>query len=446
MSSDININIQGISYMTEERKPLGFWTLTSLVLGNMVGTGIFLLPTNLAKEGSIGLIGLGIAAIGATLLAFILSKLSQVIQKDGGPYAYAKSTLGNFVGFQTVYCHWFSMWVALIAITLELAIFLAVVLPVLSDKIANVIFCITILWIFTAVNLSSIRTIKTIQIVTVILKILPLILFIVIGILYFHPDYLSNNFIISNNSNGLAISNTAAISLWAFIGLESATIPYNLVENPTRNIPLATLVGTIFASLLYILCSTVVLGVLPIQTIITDRFPFALAAQSIFGNWGRYMILIGAVISCIGSLNGWLFIQGQLTRAAALDGIFPKIFGNTNRYNSPSSGILLTAILITAIMILALLNREADHINIIITMASMAALIPYIYSCISALIVSKEENLTIKTKDIFFTFAFLATIYSLWMIISITKEAIFYGTILIFVSAVVYALQFKESS
>lgn len=430
--------------MAEMKKPLGFWTLTALVIGNMVGSGIFLLPTTLATTGSIGVIGLVIASVGATLLAYILAKMSQYVPRAGGPYAFAKTKLGDFVGFQTVYNHWFAMWVAIIAVTIELTIFLSIILPTISNTFVNIIFCIAIIWIIAAINLSNIEAIKITQIVTVILKIIPLLLIILVGCFYFHPEYLINNFNLSSGSHLTALSNTTALAVWAFIGLESATIPYNLVENPTRNIPLATLIGTIVAALLYILSSTVILGTFPIQTIMASKFPFAIAAQTMFGNWGTYMVILGAVISCVGSINGWIFIQGQLTKVAAEDGLFPQVFSYTNKNAAPATGILLTAALMTGILILTLSSESKEHLQIVMSMASMAALIPYIYGSISALVVSKDESIIIKNRDTFFAIAFVAALYSLWTIISIGKNAIFYGTILIFVSAIVYGLQFKS--
>lgn len=432
--------------MTDTKKPLGFWTLTALVIGNMVGSGVFLLPSNLAATGSIGLFGLIIAAIGATLLGYVLGKMSQFIPKSGGPYAFAKAKLGDFVGFQTVYNHWFAMWVAMIAVAIELTVFLSVIIPAIADTVTNIIVCIVVVWIIATINIANIRLVKITQITTVIIKIIPLALLIIVGLFYFDPNIFINNFHVSNDTHLNALSTTTAISLWAFIGLETATIPHNLVDNPSRNIPLATLVGIIIAALLYILTSTMMLGTFPVQTILNSKFPFAVAAQNMFGSWAQYMVIGGAVISCIGSINGWIFIQGQLTKTAAEDGLFPQLFATTNKNGLPTTGILLTAFLMTIILIFTLSHQSGEHLKIIMAMASMAALIPYIYASISALVVGKDETVVVKNRDIFFFVAFLATMYSLWAIISIGKNAIFYGTILIFVSAIVYGLQYKSFS
>lgn len=424
--------------METKNKPLGFWMLTSLVVGNMVGSGIFLLPSSLAKFGSISLLSWIITTFGAFMIAIMFSKMSLLVPKNGGPYAYAKAGLGNFIGFQTAYTHWISMWVGNLALIIAMVGYFISLWPVLGNPVYSLILAIVTIWLLTVVNIFGVRPAGVLQITTTILRLVPVILLIVVAAVLFNPHYITDYFDLTSQSPALDINDAASLTLWAFIGIESAVIPYSYVKNPSRNIPLATLIGTGVSAVLYILSSTLILGLLPNEILANTASPFIAAAQLAFGSvWGKWFMTIGAIIACFGCINGWTMLKGQVAMAAADNNLFPNIFAVRNKYNVPALGLIVTAILETTLLFLTVRTQLSEQFHIIILMASLAALIPYFYATVSSIIVIKNLEDSFKNK-IYLIIGSLAALYSFWAIFTNGRKALFYGSILVLSSALMY--------
>ena len=428
--------------MQKPKKALGLWMLTALVTGNMIGSGVFLLPSSLAHFGSIGILGWGFTAVGALLLAFVFARLSRMRPGIGGPYAYCHDAFGDFIGFQIAYSYWVALWVGNAAIALAFTGYLSVFVPVLATSHAYTCYTsIGIVWLLTVVNILSIREAGVIQLVTTIIKLLPLILLATVGLFFIHKVNLFTHYNISGESDLTAFSATAALTLWAFIGVESATIPADSVENPKRNIPLATLLGTSIAAVVYILSTISIMGILPNAVLARSIAPFAAAAGHIFGNWGLWLVAIGAVFSCFGALNGWIMLQGQVPMAAARDGLFPPAFAKQTKNETPYVGLIISAILIT---ILLLLNLNANLVNafqLIILIATFASLVPYLFTTIAEIILLKQANPHFCWKRLGSSVlgSSLAFIYSFWAVIGSGGTIVYYGSLLIFTGIPIYA-------
>jgi len=419
------------------KKNLGLWMLTTLVAGNMIGSGIFLLPSNLASIGSISLFSWCITATGAFLLAIVFAKTSLIIPRAGGPYAYAQKGFGDFIGFQTAYNYWIAIWVGNAAIIVALIGYLTVFWPALEHPAFGCLLGISVLWFFTLVNIIGVKSVGVTQIVTTICKLIPIILVAILGWGYFHPEYLTQSYNISNTSNFSAITHAATLTLWAFIGLESATVPADYVDNPTRNIPLATLLGTGIAAIVYIASSAAIMGMIPANVLAQSMSPFAAAAGIIFGHWGNWLIAFGATVSCLGALNGWTLLQGQIPMVAADDNLFPKIFAKRNKDGIPVNSLLITSALITLLLLLTSSPNLINQFKIIILIAALTSLVPYLYTAISEVIMLKKGE---YPHSRFHTIvAFLAAIYAFWAIFGSGEDIIFYGSMLIFSSIPLYA-------
>jgi APA family basic amino acid/polyamine antiporter len=425
------------------QKPLGIWRLTALVTGTMIGSGIFLLPANLANIGGEGLFAWGITTIGAFLLAIVLSKMSLLIPRSGGPYAYAKAGLGNFVGFQTVFNYWISLWIGNVGLAIITVIYLAKFWPLLLNPIIGCLVALIMIWGLTIVNIYGVRLAGIVQLVTTILKILPIIAIILVGIWHFHPSYIFNS---APNTEHYytSISSAAGLTLWAFIGIESATVPYDFVDNPQKNIPLATLLGTLIAAIIYITSSTIILGVLPHAILIKSSAPFVAVASLLFGHFGKWLMIIGAAISCFGCLNGATLLQGQVAMAAADDNLCPGIFALRNKAGVPGFGLAITAVLESALLILLMNHETTEKFQLIALLASLAALIPYLYTATAASVILKRPFPSAKHSHIFMLIAILAGIYSFWTILSSGAEVVYHGCILLFVSVLLFGWGYKN--
>lgn len=423
------------------QKKLGLFSLTSLVAGNMIGSGVFILPADLARVGSVSLLSWVFTALGAFLLALAFSRMSHLVTKTGGPYVYVEKGLGKFMGFQIAYFYWIYTGVGNVAISVALLGYLRVFFPQLVNTALGMSVATAIIALLVLVNLAGINRAGMLQLLTTIFKLVPLVLIAVFGWSYFHLDYIINNFNVTGNSDISAFSHAATLTLWAFMGVESATVPSGSVDNPTRNIPLATLFGTIIAAALYISCSTVIMGVVPIGELANSTSPFAAAAKVIFGRWGELIIAGGAVISCFGCLNGWILIQSQMAMAIANDGYFPKILAKLNKRDVPGWGLIVTFVLLCSMLWLTMDANLVSQFQLAILIASTACLFDYFNVGICELILLiRYDGLKSRASKIHAIIGLLASGYSFWAFCGAGKDLIFYVMLLFMSCTVFYGL------
>ncbi len=424
------------------KRTIGLWILTSLVAGNMIGSGIFLLPASLASYGSISILSWIMTSIGAILLALVFAKLGSLLPKVGGPYAYARAGFGNFAGFQIAYNYWIALWVGNAAIVVALISYLSVFWPALkSNDVLSCSVAIAIVWILTFINIIGVRTAGVFQLITTILKLLPLIFIATVGLFYLHPHYLAD-FNVSGKSNFSALTSAATLTFWAFVGLESATVPADDVIDPQRTIPRATILGTIIAASVYILSTIAIMGVLPMSQLAKSVSPYADAARIMLGPAADILVALGALISCLGALNGWTLLQGQIPYAAARDGLFPAIFAKESRFGTPIVGLISSSILITILLLLTLNKSLVAQFTLIILIATLASLIPYLYTCMAELMIFLKLKDQINGKHLIRSsiIAILAMIYAFWVITGSGHDTVFYGALLFLSSVPVYVL------
>lgn len=420
--------------MSENKPPkkLGLWMSTSLVIGNMIGAGIFLMPAALAAYGGISIFGWLFSAIGALLLATVFSRLSKLVRnKNGGPYVYTKEGLGDFAGFLVAWGYWISTWVANAAITIAFVSALTVFFPVLgTNALYAVVLGLTTIWFLTWINSKGIRESGKLQVVTTLLKLIPLVLVIIGGIFFFN----GNNFIPFNPSsetNMAAIAITATMTLYAFLGVESATIPAGNVENPEKTIPKATMLGTIITTLVYVLSTVVVMGMIPSDILSQSPAPFADAMDIIAGEWGRGLVAAGAAIAAFGALNGWILIQGQIAMATAKDDLFPRIFRRENKNGVPALGIIIGSILTSIVMLMNYSDGLVEQFKFIILLSTLCVLVPYLFTSAAYVLILAERKLPNMKWLPEIILASLAFIFSLWAIYGAGEEAVFFGFLLL---------------
>lgn len=421
------------------RKKLGFWTSSSLVVGNMIGSGVFLLPATLAAYGSISLLGWIISAVGAASLAFVFIQLSKMLPaSSGGPYTYTRSGLGNFAGFLVAWGYWVSVWCTNAAIAVALVSYLGVFFPTLTENVVlSTGVGLSIIWAVVWINTRGIREAGIFQLVTSILKITPLIAIGIFGLFYIELD----NFFpanIGDLSNFEAITATATLTFFAYMGLECATVPAADVENPKRTIPRATYFGLGITALVYILGTTALLGIIPAEELQYSTAPFSDAAAIIWGPWAENLVAVGAIISTLGALNGWILIQGQIPAAISKDKLFPPIFGKENKRGVPALGIILSSILISVLMIMNYSKGLVKAFEFTLLLASMTALIAYLFTSASYVVVSIREQGFTKETYLRLVIATLAFIFSIWAIAGSGTEIVYWGFIILMAGLPIY--------
>jgi len=427
--------------MTQETKKIGLWTSTSLVIGNMIGAGIFLVPSSLAGYGSISLLAWIFTAIGALILAKIFSNMSKIfVNKSGGPYLYSKAGFGDFIGFLVAWGYWIAIWVSNAAIVIAIIGALSHFFPVLdTDPIIAVSLGMGVIWLLTWINLQGIKSSGRIQVVTTVLKLLPLIFVIIVGIFFFDINNFPS-FNLTGESSWAAISSAAAITLYAFIGVESASIPAGNVENPEKTVPKATMLGTITVTLVYLLSSVVLFGIIPVNELASSPKPFADAGLIIAGDFGGYFVAAGAAISGIGCLNGWILLSGQLPMATAKDNMFPRIFKQENSSGAPYIGLLIGSSLTSLLVLMNLSDGLVNAFTFLLNITVFTTLVPYLFVAAAYIVVLIEKNLHFNNAIKTFSLGTLGATYSIWAIFGSGSDTVFYGFLLLLAGIPFYVL------
>ncbi|WP_188651821.1 amino acid permease [Yeosuana aromativorans] len=418
--------------MNSKPQKIGLITTTSLVIGNMIGVGIFVLPAALAKYGSISLLGWVFTAAGALILAKIFSNLSKiVVNKSGGPYAYTREGFGDFIGFLMAWGYWVSCWVGNGAIAIAIVGALSFFFPVLeTNSLYSVSIGLSLIWLFTWINTRGIKESGVVQVVTTVLKLLPLAFVIIVGIFFFDFHNFPE-FNLTGNGDFATFPVVAALTLYAFIGIECATIPAENVENAEVVVSKATMFGTILTAIVYILATIVLFGILPTDILQNSPAPFAQAARLISGDFGGYFVAVGVIISGIGVLNGWILITGQLPMATAKDNLFPKMFKKENKKGAPVFGLIIGGLLSTAVMLMNFTKGLVDQFQTIVEIVVFVALLPYLLTSAAYVLIIIEKKLHANSWVKTFVLGGLGFAFSLWAIFGSGPETVFYGFMLL---------------
>jgi APA family basic amino acid/polyamine antiporter len=425
--------------MNSKPQKIGLITATSLVVGNMIGVGIFVLPAVLSNYGSVSLVGWLLTAAGALILAKIFSNLSKiVVSKSGGPYVYSKTGFGEFTGFLVAWGYWISCWISNGAIAIAIIGAASFFVPELAANSAlSASLALILIWFFTWINSLGIKESGRVQLITTILKILPLIFIIVFGVFFFDVNNLPK-FNLTGESDFSAVSAVATLTLYAFLGIECATIPAGNIKNPEKTIPKATMFGTIIVTILYILGTLILFGILPIEVLQKSPAPFAEAAKIMGGEYGGYFVAVGVIISGLGVLNGWILITGQISLATAKDNLFPEFFKRENKKGAPVTGFVIGAVLSSLVMLLNYTEGLVDQFKFIVQLTVLVALIPYLFSSAAYALIIIEKKLHPKSWIKTFVLSALGFCYSLWAIYGSGSDTVYHGFLLLLIGIPVY--------
>jgi APA family basic amino acid/polyamine antiporter len=371
-------------------RAIGFWMTVALVMGNMIGSGVFLLPASLAAFGGISLIGWLVSTVGSVLLALVFARLARSNPAAGGPYAYTRHAFGDLAGFLVAWGYWISVWCTNGALAVAFVGYLAPLIPsTVANRPAAAALAIVTLWFLTAVNIRGVRTASRVQVVTTALKIVPLVVVGIAGLFVLEPSHFA-----IPNTGGRAIAQgitaTATLTLWAFLGLECATIPAGSIRDAGRTIPRATVTGTVLAGVIYIVSTVGVIGVLSPAVLGATTAPYAEAARALGGNRAALAVALGAAISCFGALNGWILIVGQLPMAIAQDGLFPRIFSRVSTRGTPVTGMIISGALSTALIAMNYSRSLVELFTFIILLATLSTLVPYAFCSLAELMLARK--------------------------------------------------------
>ena len=398
----------------------GLPVAVALVMGSIIGVGIFNLPTSLAFYGPITLVSMALTTVGAVALALMFAALSRRLPADGGPYAYSRVAFGNRVGFLNAWSYWITAWAGNAAIAVGWVLYVEEFLNKGHNKLATVLLVLAGLWIPAAINLSGVKNMGTVQVWTTVLKFAALAFMSTVGLFYIK----SANFTPWNISGGSAISAIGggmAIALFSYLGVEVASVAAGKVRDPDRNVPRATVFGTLATAAVYMLSLTAVFGILPSRLLQKSDAPFTTAVNAMFGGtWAGYVMAAVVIISGFGALNGWTMICAEMPRAAAQDGLFPAQFKHLTKKGVPAYGIIASTVLASiAVAVNYLGAGGATVFTTLVLMTGITSAIPYGFSALAQIKWRIADNRAMHTsrfaRDM--AVAILALLFSILFIV-----------------------------
>ena len=422
---------------SDQHRVIGFWKGWSIAVGCAIGSGIFMMPTMLAPYGLLGFSGWLVAGAGSILVALTMARLVKRIPKTGGPYVFVNEGLGTFSGFIIAWTYWVACVSAIAGISIAFVGYLGFFLPQIANSQINALLTsLLLIWIIVFLNIRSLENSSKFQLITTLLKLLPLIFIVLLGASNFN----ANNLPELNPSNLHPISLIATVTtlvMWSFIGIETATVPADNVINPQETIPKVLIASVITILVLYILVSIAIAALVPTSELLNSSAPFALAASKILGVTGGTIVSLGALISTLGSLNANTLTAGNLSLAAARDGLLPSKFVILSKNGTPIFTYLLTGAFVS---ILLILNYTKGIVNAFVFMAmlsTLSTLIAYAFCAIAEFKFSRadEKNLQRNNALLISCGTFLYAFFAIW---GAGIEMIIYSIILILIGTPIY--------
>lgn len=425
--------------MVSESNKIGLLPAILMVAGNMMGSGVFMLPANLAGIGSIAIIGWLITVVGAIALGLVFAKLTEVTTAAGGPYAYARKAFGDYMGYQTNLVYWLANVIGNVGLAVAGLGYLTPFFPALRDPLVMALAQIAVIWFFTYANILGPRVVGRMQGITTTVALFPIVGVALLGWFWFNPETYMEGWNVSGESSLTAVGMTLNFTLWAFIGVESASVSTAVVKNPAKNVPIATVVGVLLAAVCYVLSSSAIMGIIPNKELVSSSAPFSQAVSIALGSTAGKIVALCAAVGCLGSLAGWTLLVGQTAQAAAKDGLFAGIFARVNRRGVPSAGLAIVAGIMTLQVLATMSPTASEQFGKIASIAVIMTLLPYIYSSVAIKILGREKMS--DREGLFYTIVgLIAAVYSLSAMIGSNSEQTRWALIFVISTIIFYEL------
>ncbi|WP_461240233.1 putrescine-ornithine antiporter [Paucilactobacillus sp. N302-9] len=430
--------------MAEEKKKMSVVQLTIITAINMMGSGIIMLPTNLAQVGTMSILSWLVTAVGAMTLAYAFSRAGMYTTNGGGMGGYAEYSFGKAGAFLANYTYGVSLVIANAAIAISAVGYASVLLNTKLDPLETALWTIFTLWLATVLNFGGASITGKISSITVWGVIIPVIAISVIGWFWFSDTRYVNAWNPYHFGFLKGIGKSISITLWAFLGLESASANMDSVENPKKNVPIAVLGGTIGAAIMYILSTNVMAGIVPNQDLLHSNAPFGLAFSMMFTPVIGSIVMALMVMSCFGSLLGWQFTIAEVFRSSAQEGYFPKVFNKTIGNGTPLVGMLIITVLQSLLSLMTISPSLSEQFTILVNLAVVTNVIPYLLSMASLQTMMIQENIPTKGQKTTIVVALVAGVYSLYAVYTAGSSALVGGSIVTFAGWILYGFISKR--
>ena len=424
--------------MSAKSNKIGVVQLTILTMVNMMGSGIIMLPTKLAEIGTISIVSWLVTAVGSTALAYAFAQCGMFSKKSGGMGGYAEYSFGKAGNFMANYTYGVSLVIANTAIAISAVGYGSEFLGATLSPLSIALWTIFTLWLATILNFGGARITGNISSFTIWGVIIPVVGISIIGWKWFDSSMYVNSWNPHNVPTFEAIGVSISMTLWAFLGLESACANADAVENPEKNVPIAVLGGTLGAAVIYIVSTNVIAGIVPNLELANSTAPFGLAFAHMFNETIGKVIMGLMVMSCFGSLLGWQFTIAQVFKSSAEEGYFPAFFKKVTSKDAPIVGMVTITALQTLLSLMTIGPSLNKQFNVLVDLAVVTNVIPYLLSMAALAVLLKAENVAPQKYKTTVFVAFIGSLYSIYALYAAGEQAMLYGSIVTFIGWTLY--------
>ena len=424
--------------MSAKSNKIGVVQLTILTMVNMMGSGIIMLPTKLAEIGTISIVSWLVTAVGSTALAYAFAQCGMFSKKSGGMGGYAEYSFGKAGNFMANYTYGVSLVIANTAIAISAVGYGSELFGATLSPLSIALWTIFTRWLATVLNFGGARITGNISSFTIWGVIIPVVGISIIGWKWFDGSMYVNSWNPHNVPTFEAIGVSISMTLWAFLGLESACANADAVENPEKNVPIAVLGGTLGAAVIYIVSTNVIAGIVPNLELANSTAPFGLAFAHMFDETVGKVIMVLMVMSCFGSLLGWQFTIAQVFKSSAEEGYFPAFFKKVTSKDAPVVGMITITALQTLLSLMTISPSLNKQFNVLVDLAVVTNVIPYLLSMAALAVLLKAENVAPQKYKTTVFVAFIGSLYSIYALYAAGEQAMLYGSIVTFIGWTLY--------
>ena len=425
--------------MADTQKKMNVVQLTFIVTINMMGSGIIMLPANMAQVGAISLLSWLVTAVGSLAIAWGFAQAGLFSRSKGGLAGYAEDAYGKDGYFHVFFLYFLSLAIANVAVASSALGYLAAFFPLLSSTpVLSCLSIIGLLWLTTVANFGGPSLTGKIGSVTVWGVILPVGFISIAGWFWFSGD----TFAAAWNPKGLRLvegmGSSISLTLWAFLGMESASQNASAVENPKRDVPLACMFGTLGAAVIYILSTTVIQGIVPNAELAESSGPFGLAFAKMFSPAVGQVVMALAAMACVGSLLGWQFTLASTAKDAADARMFPAVFGKVTGADAPIMGMVIMGILQSVMALSTISPNLSEQFAALVNLAVVTNVVPYIVALSALFVMMRDANVEPGVFRRNAVVAVIAMLYSVYALYASGKDAVMGGMLVIGIGYIVY--------
>ena len=432
---------------TKSKKEIGLIVAIALVFSNIIGAGIFVIPSQLAQIAGVGssILSWILTGFGAIILSFTFANLGSKMPINGGVVEYSRKSLGNFTGFMTAWLYWNGCWIGNATLLIVILKYLNGAFPFMAkNPLIGFLVCSFIIWLFTYINIRGAKSAGAVGTILVLLNLIYLLLFIIISSGIFNIQNITP--ILPTGSGLRSIPMAAAITFWAFEGIESATIASGEIKNPERNVKLSTIIALIVALVFYLAITILSMGAMPRHILANSLDPLSEIMGYVLGSKWIVVINIGIALSICGSSVLWLLSTGRAAYAAGKEKLFPEFFAKLHpKYQTPYISLIIGSILINLLLLLNFFKGLNGAYNFIVLLSTLSYLPVYAVSTIAEImLVIDFKNKSFRKKILLLIRPSIGFIFCILAIYASGATTVLYGFILIMCGIPVYAYMKKK--